>query len=67
MERDRGRSGHQADTGFSYLHTVTITVLPSLWPSSPPLSHYQLLLLSPILYYTIRQNQLEKLEAAKAA
>ena len=44
MERDRGRSGHwpghPADTGFSYLHTITITVLPSLWLSSQPLSHY---------------------------
>ena len=43
-ERDRGRSGHwpghPADTGFSYLHTITITVLPSLWLSSQPLSHY---------------------------
>ena len=46
MERDRGRSGHQADTGFSYLHTVTITVLPSLRLSSQPLSHY----LRPLLH-----------------
>ena len=41
MEQDRGRSGHyRQDTGFSYLHTVTITVLPSLRLSSQPLSHY---------------------------